>query len=105
VEHILQAATAMGSIVAELMPGRAAQDAVLTTQQGDITVYIPSNVAVTVEAVNASPGGHRIVSEFKEIRPRLAHGNLRTEAQGAINGGGATLRLTAMGGTIYLRRR
>jgi hypothetical protein len=87
------------------MPGKLLEDSVLTTQSGDITVYIPSNVAVTVEAMNASPGSYRIVSEFKEIRPRLSHGNLRTEAQGAINGGGAILRLAAQGGTIYLRRR
>jgi hypothetical protein len=100
----MQAATAMGGIIVEVA-GKQVQDSLLSTQSGDITVYIPSNAAVTVEAVNASPGGNRIVSEFSEVRPRLAGGNMRSEAQGAINGGGAILRLAAQGGTIYLRRR
>ncbi len=101
----MQAITAMGAIIVELGPGKQIQDSLLSTQAGDITVYIPSNVAVTVEAVNASPGGNRIVSDFSEVRPRLGRGNTRSEAQGAINGGGAILRLAAQGGTIYLRRR
>lgn len=100
----MHATTAMGAIIVEL-GGKQLEDSLLATQAGDITVYIPSNVAVTVEAVNASPGGNRIVSEFSEIRSRLASGNMRSEAQGAINGGGAILRLAAQGGTIYLRRR
>ncbi|HWR52460.1 MAG TPA: hypothetical protein VN428_15215 [Bryobacteraceae bacterium] len=101
----MQATTAMGAIIAELGAGKQLRDSVLSTQAGDITVYIPSNVAVTVEAVNASPGGNRIVSDFAEVRPRLQGGNMRSEAQGSINGGGAILRLAAQGGTIYLRRR
>ncbi len=101
----IQATTAMGSIFAELAAGKLIRDSILTTQFGDITVYIPSNFAVTIEATNVSPGGHRIVSDFPEIQPQLAGGNLRSEAKGAINGGGATLRLAAQGGTIYLRRR
>ncbi len=105
VHGLLQATTAMGSIIVELAPGKSLRDSMLTAQSGDITVYIPSNFPVTIEATNVSPGGHRIVSDFPEIRPRLAGGNLRSEANGAINGGGATLRLIAQGGTIYLRRR
>ncbi len=101
----VQATTAMGAIVAELGPGKLTQDSVLTAQSGDITVYIASNVAVTVDAINASPGGRRIISEFAEVQPRLAGGNLRSEARGAINGGGSVLRLVAQSGTIYLRRR
>lgn len=101
----VRASLGAGSIIAELVAGRLLRDSVLTTGQGDITVYIPSNFPVTIEAMNASPGGHRIVSEFSEIRPRVESGTLRAEAQGALNGGGPVLRLTASGGTIYLRHR
>jgi len=75
------------------------------TGSGDITVFIPSNLAVTVQASSAYPGNHRIVSGFSEIQPRLSHDDRQPEAQGAINGGGPLLRLTASGGTICLRRQ
>lgn len=100
----LRVATRAGSILAEL-GGRPLQDSSLSTGSGDITVLIPSNLAVTVQAISAYPGGHRIISDFTEIRPRLAQGEAETEALGTINGGGPLLRLTASGGTIYLRRQ
>jgi len=105
VRGIMQATTVMGCIVAELPAGKLMQDSLLSTQSGDITVYIPSNFAMTVDAMNTSPGGHRIFSEFPEIKTQLAGGNMRSQAQGSLNGGGATLRLAAQGGTIFLRRR
>jgi hypothetical protein len=67
-------------------------------------VFIPSNLAVTVQAISASPGGRRIVSDFAEIRTR-AGGGIRAEAEGSLNGGGPLLRLTALGGNIYLQRQ
>jgi hypothetical protein len=96
----VSAATRSGSIVAALS-GEPLQDSVLSTGAGDITVLIPSNLAVTVQAISAY---RRIVSDFSEIRPRLGPNEVQWEATGAINGGGPVLRLTAAGGTIYLRR-
>ncbi len=101
----LHAATKAGSIVAELAGAGRFQDSALTTSMGDITVLIPSKLAVTIEAVNATPGSHRIVSDFPEVRPRSEQGNERSSASGAINGGGPVLRLTATGGTIYVRHQ
>jgi hypothetical protein len=101
----LRANTKAGGIVADLSGAERLQDSALTTTQGDITVLIPSNLAVTVDAINSTPGAHRIVSDFAEIRPRLEQGNARSAAQGAIHGGGPVLRLAASGGTIYLRRQ
>jgi hypothetical protein len=100
----LRVATRSGSILAEL-GGRPLQDSTLSTGGGDITVLIPSKLAVTIQAINAYPGSHRIVSDFAEIRPRLGQSDAESEALGAINGGGPLLRLTASGGTIYLRRQ
>lgn len=99
----VSASTRSGSIVAELS-GKPLQDSVLSTGAGDITVLIPSNLAVTVEAMSAYPGKRRIVSDFAEIRPRVGPDGMQSEAAGAINGGGPLLRLAAAGGTIYLRR-
>jgi hypothetical protein len=101
----LRAATGMGSILAELLAGKPLEDSVLSTGSGDITVFIPSNLAVTVQAINDSPGFEKIVSDFPEIRARIESLGARAEARGSLNGGGPLLRVTASGGTIYLRRQ
>jgi DUF4097 and DUF4098 domain-containing protein YvlB len=103
----LRIVTASGSILAELVPGVPLQDSFLSTGGGDITVLIPSNLAVSVQARNESPGvGGRIVSDFSEIQVRrVEHGATRPSiAEGALNGGGPVLRIAAAGGIIYLRR-
>ncbi len=99
----VRAATSMGNIVADLVGPKLLRDSVLSTSMGDITVYIPSNFAVTVQAETAAPGGH-IVSDFPEIRPKVEVAGGGAQAAGSIHGGGPTLRLAATGGTIYLRR-
>jgi hypothetical protein len=99
----LRASTRSGSIVADLA-GKPLKDSTLTTGAGDITVFIPSNLSVTVRAISVSPGGRRIVSDFSEIRTQVLPAGARVEAQGALNGGGPLLRLTALEGAIYLRR-
>jgi hypothetical protein len=101
----LRAATASGNIIAELLAGRPIEDSTLTTNAGDITVLIPSNIAMTVVARNESAGLAKIISDFPEIRvqaPRPTATPL--VAQGALNGGGPVLRLLVRSGAIYLRR-
>jgi hypothetical protein len=104
----LKAVTSLGSIVAELLEGRLLGDSFISTEGGDITILVPSNLAVTVEAWNESPGRTQpIVSDFDEIRVQApdVRSRSRTVAAGAINGGGPVLRIAAVEGTIYLRRR
>lgn len=103
----LRASTDIGSILAELLPGLAIQDSVLSTGAGDITVFIPSNLALTIRAMNESGRANRIVSEFAEIPVKRSGGYAvtGTVAEGALNGGGPVLTLTSSGGTIYLRRQ
>jgi DUF4097 and DUF4098 domain-containing protein YvlB len=101
----LRAATGMGSIIAELAIGKPLEDSVLSTAAGDITVFIPSNLAVTIQAISDSRGYQRIVSDFPEIRALVESRAGRAEAHGTLNGGGPMLKLTASGGTIYLRRQ
>jgi len=95
----LRAVTDVGSILAELMSGMPMQDSILSTGAGDITVYIPSNLPLTVKALNETGPAGRIVSEFSEIPVRDG-----VMAEGALNGGGPVLRLTSSGGTIYVKR-
>ncbi len=104
----LRAMTAAGNIFAELPFGAQLRDSFLDTSFGDVTVFIPSNVAVTVKAHNIPVGrGGRIISEFPEIKVRGGSQPAFEPvfAEGAVNGGGPLLRISAAGGTVYLRRR
>jgi DUF4097 and DUF4098 domain-containing protein YvlB len=101
----LRLSTAMGSILAELVAGSRLDDASLVAGSGDVTVFIPSNLAVSVIARNDSGGNPRIVSDFAEVRSRsIAFIPPPAVAEGAINGGGPVLRINVAGGTIYLKR-
>lgn len=102
----IRAVANSGSILAELGAAKTLQNSVLSTNAGDITVLIPSNLRLTVEATNESAGEGRINSDFPEVRPRAAAfpGVGPVVAEGALNGGGPMLRVNVTGGTIYLRR-
>ena len=95
-----------GSIMAELVSGQSMVDSMLSTNAGDITVLIPSNLALTVQASNESGGSGRINSDFPQVRPRTGGlpGVGPLVAEGSLNGGGPLLRVNVTGGTIYLRR-
>jgi DUF4097 and DUF4098 domain-containing protein YvlB len=105
----LRAQTAMGSILAELTPGIHLQESSLNSGLGDITVFIPSNLAVSVQALSDIKSRHpRIISDFPEIRVKRPDGAWSVgpvTAEGSLNGGGPVLRITASSGTIYLRRQ
>jgi hypothetical protein len=101
----LSAVSDSGSIFAELSARLPLRDSILTTGGGDITVFIPSNIPLTVQALNESARPGRIISEFSEIPVRqAAESRSAMFAEGALNGGGPVLKLTSTGGTIYLRR-
>jgi DUF4097 and DUF4098 domain-containing protein YvlB len=99
----LRAITDVGSILAELIPGLKLQNSTLTTGTGDITVLIPSNLPLTVRAQCDSSRAGRIVSEFPEIP--VTQRTASFTAEGALNGGGALLQISANTGIIYLRRQ
>jgi DUF4097 and DUF4098 domain-containing protein YvlB len=99
----IRVATSMGSINAILLPNRVA-DSYLATGNGDITVLIPSNVGVTVQAQNSMADTlRRIVSDYAAIQPRRQ--GTRVIAQGAVNGGGPLLQISGTGGTIYIKKQ
>ncbi len=105
----LRAQTGMGSIFAELAPGIQLEESSLNSGFGDITVFIPSNLAVSVQALSDIKGrSPRIVSDFPEIHVKQPGSAIRVgpvTAEGSLNGGGPILRITASSGTIYLRRQ
>ena len=98
----MRVSTSMGSIVASLLGSRIG-DSYLATGNGDITVLIPSNVGVTVQAQNSMADTlRRIVSDFSAVQPRRQ--GTRVVAEGAVNGGGPLLQLSGVGGTIFIKR-
>jgi DUF4097 and DUF4098 domain-containing protein YvlB len=98
----LRAATDVGSILAELIPGALLKDSLLSTGGGDITVLIPSNLALTVKAQNSRGRPARIVSDFPDFLKGTA---VPAILEGSLNGGGPVLTISASGGTIYLRQQ
>jgi DUF4097 and DUF4098 domain-containing protein YvlB len=101
----LRASTARGDVVAQLLKDKRLKDSSLSTNSGDITVLIPSNLAVTVKARNESMIRlNAIISEFPEIRMESRAPQVAV-AEGDLNGGGPLLRIAARNGTIYLRRQ
>ena len=99
----MRVSTAMGSIVANLQGSKLAES-YLSTGNGDITVLIPSNVGVRISAENQlADSMRRILSDFREIQPRL--NGMRLQAEGRVNGGGPLLQLSASSGTIFLKRQ
>lgn len=101
----LFAATLRGSIFADLIAGRLLSNSILSAEAGDITVLIPSNLAVTVEAVSEPGPSGRIVTEFAEIRVSGHDAGGRTVANGRLNGGGPVLKVAAARGAVYLKRK
>jgi hypothetical protein len=106
----VHAAANSGSILAELVSGPSISghgmaDSMLSTNAGDITVFIPSNLALTIQAINESGGAGRIISDFPQVHSQMnVMAGGPQMAQGALNGGGPMLRVNVAGGSIYLRR-
>ncbi len=94
----MRVSTSWGSILANLMGSRLGESS-LATGNGDITVVIPSNVGVMIQAQN----NLRIVSEFRELTIRRR--GPQVIAEGPLNGGGPLLQISGMGGTIFLKRQ
>lgn len=104
---VLDASTSAGSIMAELSQASRIADSSLSTNAGDVTVFISSNIAVTILARNQSGGAGRIISDFPEVQVRRNANSaaMPVVAEGVLHGGGPLLRINVVGGTIYLRKQ
>jgi hypothetical protein len=80
---------------------------VLETGVGDITVYLMPNVNLTIHASIEAAAGHRITSDFPEIKVSSEGGQWDPKlvtAEGNLNGGGPVLKVRTTMGNIYIRR-
>ena len=100
--------TGSGGIVVKLIKTSAApSDSMLETSAGDITVYIASDVAISVRASVDVGNGHRITSDFPDIHIASEGGQWGPRsfsAEGKLNGGGPVLKVRTTTGDIRFKR-
>lgn len=100
--------TGAGGITLKLINiGNERHDSDLETSVGDITVYIASDVAVSVRASVDMGNGHHITSDFPDIHISSEGGQWGPKtltAEGSLNGGGPTLKVHTSTGDICIRK-
>jgi DUF4097 and DUF4098 domain-containing protein YvlB len=108
----VRAATAGGSIRAWINPDAPSSGgnvhlagvSQLTSGNGDIIVFLPRNLAADIDAVVESGGERRIEADpALGLTMQASHSPGSVHAVGALNGGGAPLKLRTTSGTIHLR--
>jgi len=104
----VRASTAEGHILAEWVAANAKDvgPSQLETSMGDVYVYLPVDVRLTIDAAIDAAAGHQIVSDFglaiKGDRGELAPQTIR--GHGTLNGGGEVLRIRTVSGNIEIRK-
>lgn len=102
------AETGAGSIAAKFVSASGERsDSELETSAGDIIVYLAPNVNVTIRASIEVANGHRINSDFPEIKVSSEGGDYGPKtvtAEGNLNGGGPVLKVQTTTGDISFRR-
>jgi hypothetical protein len=107
VESAVRASTAAGRILAQFNgTQKTFGSSQLETSMGDIYVYLPINLPLTIDAAIDAPAGHKIVSDFpltiqgekEEFVPTTIRGH------GSLNGGGEVLKIRTVAGNIEIRK-
>ncbi len=102
-----RAETGAGGIVAKFISSSEKSDSSLETSAGDITVYIAADMRLTIRASIDMANGHNIHSDFGDIHVTSEGGDWgpkTIEAEGNLNGGGPTLKLSTSTGDIRILR-
>ena len=100
-----RAETGAGGITAEFQG--AGSDSSLQTSAGDVVVYLSPQVKMTVRASIQMAAGHKIRSDFNELKISTEGsdwGPGNVYAEGNINGGGPMLKVRTVSGNIEFRR-
>ncbi len=107
VESAVRASTAAGRILAEFnCTKKSFGSSQLETSMGDVYVYLPTDVSLTIDAAIDTAAGRRIQSDFpleiqgnkEELVPSTIRG------RGMLNGGGEVLKIRTVAGNIDIRK-
>jgi hypothetical protein len=107
VDGAVRATTAAGQITAWLGPeAKLPGTCDLQSSDGDIVVYIPRELPVTIDALVRLGDEHRLIVDpafpLKVSYDGPAVGGRMIRAEGPLNGGGEVLKLRAVAGNIRL---
>jgi DUF4097 and DUF4098 domain-containing protein YvlB len=101
-----KAETGAGTITAEFL-GNNGSASMLETSTGDVIVYLSPDVHMTVHATIETAMGHKIRSDFPELKVRSegeGYGPHTVYADGSLNGGGPELKIVTNLGNIEFRK-
>jgi hypothetical protein len=104
----IRAETGSGPIIATLARGGIAfTDSRLETSVGDIVVYIPDGLGITIRAAVEAARGQGIQTDFSEIKVHGSndYGPREFYAEGSLNGGGPVLHVHTSTGNISFKRK
>jgi DUF4097 and DUF4098 domain-containing protein YvlB len=104
----VQAETSAGGIIVKLLSSTGARNnSTLETSAGDITVYLASDLAISIRAEIEIANGHTIRSDFSDIHVSSEGGDYGPKtvtAEGKLNGGGPVLKVRTNSGNVNFRR-
>lgn len=106
-QNAVRASTGAGGITAWFGPdAKLSSSCRLEAGEGDIVVYLPKQLAITVNAQVEFGGGHRVIVD-PAFPLKVTYGEPEEDgqvvrAEGALNGGGETLYLRTVSGNIRL---
>ncbi len=103
----IRAQTSAGNILAQILASaNSFEPSELETSFGDVTVYLPSELPVTVQASIEMARGHKILTDFpiQIVSDEDSFGPGEVSAEGQLNGGGRLLRIRTVGGNIEIRK-
>lgn len=103
----VQVETGAGGIIVEFVSGAALTDSALETSSGDVVVYLPANVGVTVRGAIESGSKNSVRSDFSELHvvsESEEYGPHEVLVEGKLNGGGPVLKIRTSTGNIELLR-
>lgn len=108
VDSAVTASTAAGGITAWFAadPPKHSGNCDLQSNDGDIVVYLPQDLPVTIDAQIRMADEHRVILDpafpLHVSYADSASGSRTVRAVGSLNGGGELLRLRAIAGNIHL---
>jgi DUF4097 and DUF4098 domain-containing protein YvlB len=107
VDGAVRATTGAGGITAWFVsPPKQTDTCDLQSGDGDIVVYLPRQLAVTIDAQIQQGNEHHVIADpafpLKVSYNDASNGSRRVRAMGELNGGGEVLRLRTVAGNIRL---
>jgi Putative adhesin len=107
VDSSVKASASAGGITAWFVSTPKGQGSCeLESNDGDIVVYLPRQIPVTIDAKIQMGDDHRVIVDpafpLKVSYDDGSHGARMVRAEGALNGGGEVIRLRTVAGNIHL---